>query len=133
MWKTFLMIVFCLSSLSRLVALQSEIMEKTSLTRSMVSYSQRGMKTMNQLHRTLLSSLSASRMRNIRQMNQVNRARWRTAMVCLCQCFILSRLCLLSQDPSHHSSGVRICFVGNNNITLSSSSDQIIYLCKGRS
>ena len=111
MWKTFLMMVFCLSSLSRLVALQSEIMEKTNLTRSIVSYSQSGMKTMNQDHLTLLSSLSASRMRNIRQMNQVNRALWRTAIVCLFY---------LSGSISHFTAPDLFCWEQQNYIILSS-------------
>ena len=46
----------------------------------MLSYNQRGMKTMNQDQRTLSSSLSTSRMRNMRQMNQVKRALCSTAI-----------------------------------------------------
>ena len=47
----------------------------------MLSYSQRGMKTMNQDQRTLSSSLNTRRMRNMRQMNHVKSALCSTAIL----------------------------------------------------
>ena len=49
----------------------------------MLSYNHRGMNTMNHDQRTLSSSRRTSRMRNMRQMNQVKSALWRTAILLL--------------------------------------------------
>ena len=78
MFQIFLMILFW--NLSLLLR-QWDIMEKTRYMSKMVSYNHNGMKTMNQDHLTLLSSLRASKIRNIKQMNHVKSALCRTAIV----------------------------------------------------